>query len=252
MKNRENLEKELNVLTGKLNSLKAEMKNIQIRIKNIQNEIISIEKNDVEETNSDESSDKDMVINVILSKYLRRYRDEAFLSNNLDKIRKELREKNIYLKTIDISNRLRDIRKENDVVETLEIKMVDIDEINRAITKNERWNLFQKITGYTKETMYMQLMIIEIKKIDTTKKIEAGITYHTEKSKRIKEWKYIYTCLDGTPDMRYKDNGYPIYATDYIVKIILNTGYIIELTLKNDCRNFYVELKNHLINRHLI
>ena len=254
MENKENYEEKLQTLTSRLITLKKELKEIRVEIINVENQITVIEKEiKNQELNSEKKSDKDIIIAEILSKYMNRYKDAVFLTKNIDAIRKELRANDIYLKTIDVVEELRNVRNGLNIVESGEpVSTIKIEEIREAKTKNEKWNLFQKITGYKRERMYGELLIIEIKKIDLNKEMKSGITYHSETSKRVKEWKYVYTCLDGTPDMRYKENGYPIYATDYIVKMIVNTGYKIELTFKNECRDFFVELKNHLQDKKLV
>ena len=110
---------------------------------------------------------------------------------------------------------------------------------------NEKWQFFKLITCYNNDNLDEHLMNVELGKNTASSRCCFDIKYEYKAEFGVK-----YTCLDGSPDMRYKNNFYTYASTEKIEHVIaticLKTGYTAQIKIKGYPRNQINAFKNYL------
>ena len=99
-----------------------------------------------------------------------------------------------------------------------------------------KWRFFKLITCYNDDNLDEYLMDIELGKNTVSPRSCFDIKYEHKTEFGVK-----CTCLDGSPDMRYKNNFYSYTSTEKIEYVIaticLKTGYTAQIKIKGYPRN---------------
>ena len=110
---------------------------------------------------------------------------------------------------------------------------------------DEKWRFFKLITCYNNDDLDEHLINIALGKNTVSPHCCFDIKYEHKT-----EFGVMHTCLDGSPDMRYKNNFYSYTSTEkieyVIVTIGLKTGYTAKIKIKGYPRNQINEFKNYL------
>ena len=117
--------------------------------------------------------------------------------------------------------------------------------ILNADDMDEKWRFFKLITCYNNDNLDEHLMNVELGKNTVSPRCCFDIKYEHKT-----EFGVRYKCLDGSPDMRYKNNFYSYTSTEKIQYVIaticLKTGYTAKIKIKGYPRNQINDFKNYL------
>ena len=109
----------------------------------------------------------------------------------------------------------------------------------------EKWRFFKLITCYNNDNLDEHLMNVELGKNTASPHCCFDVKYEYKT-----EFGVRYTCLDGSPDMRYKNNFYSNTSTEKIeyvtATICLKTGYTAQIKIKGYPKKQINDFKKYL------